>query len=512
VLSSGGPLVAWIPGPKQSPNKARRILAAAAVVYVALFILEARGTIAALFTPQRVTPANMWGPFVKGADCVGYYAWLRSPLISGGFHFDDEFAPTIARGPDSAAAFALTATGHLPNPWSVGPALAWAPAVITVHRALRGLGSSSPWPADGYSPPYQLAVGATTLALALLTLILAYRIGCRFAGPTAAAAAAALVTLGTSVVAYGAVEVSMAHGPATTALALFVFVWLRTFGSTHARRWVGLGCLLGLACLMRWQLLTFAVLPTLEAIWLATRADGWSARAGIAVRLAVAGLMCLVVFTPQLVAKQIVYGNPLGGLQAAAHNWLTPSFWAVLGSTDRSLFYWTPITLPGLVGLLYLAFRTRRPEVMILATAVAVQVYSMSALLGGDVFLGWSFGFRFLTETCVLMAPPIAVLLDRGDPQTVRRLAWGGGVLVGWNLLLLGVYRHCVGGAGGGDPAALLAMVGRYFVLRPLEASGMLAAASVLTFTLVAAFRDDLSQAADLCRVSTGNARGGRGV
>jgi hypothetical protein len=483
-----------LPAPKQGPNRAWRILAAAAVIHIALFVLEARGTFAALFTPQPVTPADMTGPFVTGADCMGYYAWLRSPLIDGDFHFDDEFAPTFARVPGSKPE--LTATGHLPNPWPVGPAITWAPAVVTVHLILSSLGRHSPWPTDGYSPPYQLAVGGTTLALALLTLVLAYRICRRFGSPTAAAAAAALITLGTPVVAYGAVQVSMAHGPATAALTLFVFVWLRTFGSSSPGRWVGLGALLGLVCLMRWQLSTFAVLPTLEAIWLATRADGWLARIGMAVRLLVAGLVSVVVFTPQCVAKQIVYGHPLGGLQRTAQNWLDPSLWTVLASTDRSLFYWTPITLPALAGLVYVLFRTRRPEVAILAAAVAVQIYTISALLGRDVYLGWSFGFRFLTETCVLMAPGIAVLFDRASTYTARRLAVGGSLLVGWNLILLGVYRHCVGGEQGGDPAAVFAVVGRYVVLRPLEGLGMLAATAWLTYTLVSALGRDRGDAA----------------
>jgi hypothetical protein len=471
-------------------------LAAAAVIHVALFVLELRGSFADLVAPRPVTPADRTGPFVKGADCMGYYAWLRSPLIDGDFHFDDEFAPTYARVPGGADAFPLTPTGHRPNPWPVGPALAWAPAVVTTHLTLSGLGRHSPWPADGYSPPYQLAVGGTTLALALLTLVLVYRIGRRFAGPSAAAAAAALVTLGTPVVAYGAVEVSGAHGPAAAALTLFVFVWLRTFGSLRPGRWVGLGGLLGLTCLMRWQLSTFALLPALEAVWLAARAHRPSAGIGIVARLAAAGLTAAVVFTPQLVVKQIVYGHPLGGMQQTAHNWLQPSLWAVLGSTDRSLFYWTPITLPALTGLVVLACRARGPALVILATAVAVQIYALSAMLGEQVYLGWSFGFRFLTETCALLAPGAAVLFDRAGPRTARRMAVGGGLLVGWNLLLLGVYRHCVGGAQGGSPAEVFAMVNRYFVIRPLEAVGMLAAAGWLMYTLAAAFAPPRSPAA----------------
>lgn len=473
--------------PARSPDRARRVLLAAAVVHVVLFGLESRATFADLLDPQPVTRADRTGPFVTGADCMGYYAWLRSPLIDGDFQFDDEFARTVARVP-SAEAFPLTATGHRGNHWPVGPAIVWAPAVVAVHLTLTGLGRHAPWPADGYSPPYQLAVGGTTLALALLALALTYRIGRRFAGPNAAAVAAALVTLGTPVVAYGAVQVSMAHGPATAALTVFAFVWLRTFGSTRPARWAGLGGLLGLTCLMRWQLATFAALPALEALWLAARAKGWPARLGVAARLAAAGLAAAVAFAPHFAAKQVVYGHPLGGLHHAARNWFDPSLWSVLGSTDRSLFYWTPVTLPAVAGLLYGAVRTRRPALAILAAAVAVQVYAVAALVGDFVYLGWSFGFRFLTETCALLAVGAAVLLDRAGPRAARGLALGGGLLVGWNLLLLGAYRYCIGGEHGADPAALLALAERYVVRRPADAIPVLAAAVWLTCNVVAAF------------------------
>ncbi len=474
-----------IPVPEQSPSRARQILIAAAVVHIALFVLEARGSFAALFATRTTPSSERAGPFAKGADCIGYYAWLRSLLIDGDFHFDDEYAPMFVSFPETKSSFPLTATGHLPNPWSVGPAIVWAPAVFTVHIILGGLGTHSPWPADGYSAPYQIAVGGTTLALALVTLVLGYWIARRFAGPTASAAAAATMTLGTTVVAYGAVEVSMAHGPAAAALALFAHIWLRTFGSLRPRRWIGLGCLLGLVCLMRWQLATFAALPTLEAIWLTTRVNDWSSRIGIAVRLVASGLSSMIVFAPQLLAMWIVYGHPLGGLHRTARNWLDPSLWAVLGAYDRSLFYWTPITLPAIAGLAHAAFRLRRPAMTILAAAVAIQIYAVAALLGLAVFLGWSFGFRFLTETCILLVPGAAYLIEMANSRARRWIAFGGGLLVGWNLILLGVYRYCVGGVLGGDPSTVLTLAERYIVRRPLDALGMMAAGVWLTYTLV---------------------------
>jgi hypothetical protein len=68
---------------------------------------------------------------------------------------------------------------------------------------------------------------------------------------------------------------------------------------------------------------------------------------------------------------------------------------------------------------------------------------------------------------------------------------------VGWNLLLLNVYRHG-GGGQGGDPAAVCAMVARDVRFQPMLALGMLSMAGWLTYTLVAAFRYDRDHAANL--------------
>jgi hypothetical protein len=433
----------------------------------------------------------MGGLIARGADNIGYYAWLRSPLIDGDFSFENDYAPLFTHCPATKGAIPLTNAGRRENHWPVGPALVWAPAVITVHSMLLALGPRSAWPADGYSPPYQLAVGITSLALALLTLLLAYRIARRIADPKAAAAAAALITLGTPVVVYGAVDVSMAHGPASAALALFAFFWLRTFGSMGAWRWFGIGCLLGATALMRWQLATYAVLPILEALWLTIRTPSWSVRIGIASRILIAGLAAVATFIPQLVAKQIVYGHPLGGLHDTAHNWLNPSLWPVLLSTDRSLFYWTPITLVAVVGLVYLIVLRRGAAMVMLAAGIAVQIYTLSALLGQNVFLGSSFGFRLLTETCVLMVPGVGVLVDRLGPRMCRRLVTIGAVLITWNFLLLGAYRRGVGDAAGGDPATMLAMVGLYLLHRPLEGIALCALGGWITKVLTSAFRPD---------------------
>ena len=188
-------------------------------------------------------------------------------------------------------------------------------------------------------------------------------------------------------------------------------------------------------------------------------------------------------------APYIGPGRPFGGFHKTAQNWLAPSLTRALFWADRGFFYWMPITLPALAGLTWAAVRLRRPALVMLAAGVAVQIYVLGALLGGEAFLGGAFGFRILTETCVLLAVGAAVFIDRAGRRVACWLLVGGGVLVLWNLLLLGVHRHGVGCYEGGSPAAAVAAVGKLVRLRPFEGVAALMAAGWLTFTMLAARR-----------------------
>src|SRR5437867_1653832 len=104
-------------------------------------------------------------PAVRG-DGVGYYAYLRSLLIEGRFDFREDWlaAPAIVRidyvdEAGNVRPEQFTRTGVLVNHWSIGPALLWAPAVVTVHVVVlgaRALGARVP--ADGLSWPYMIAM------------------------------------------------------------------------------------------------------------------------------------------------------------------------------------------------------------------------------------------------------------------------------------------------------------------------------------------------------------------
>src|SRR5262249_28269629 len=127
-----------------------------------------------------------------------------------------------------------------------------------------------------------------------------------------------------------------------------------------------------------------------------------------------------------MTAWHCVYGRWLVSPMPLGRNWLRPALWEVLASQDRSLFYWTPLCLLACVGYLY-SFRPRRrvadppaaaapPAAAppgLLAAAFLAQVYLLASIRGPQVALGAAYGFRQLTEAVVLLAPGLALLLDR---------------------------------------------------------------------------------------------------
>ena len=149
-----------------------------------------------------------------------------------------------------------------------------------------------------------------------------------------------------------------------------------------------------------------------------------------------------------------VYGHWLvAPVPQLARHWLHPSLWQILLSQDRSLFYWTPISLIACAGIVSLAFRPQEEPARLLLAGFAMQVYVLASLWGKGDFLSYTgnyagafmsraYGMRHLTEPLVTLAPGLAWLLDRASGLRFRMLAGLGFALVFWNLLLVLQYSY----------------------------------------------------------------------
>jgi hypothetical protein len=124
---------------------------------------------------------------------------------------------------------------------------------------------------------------------------------------------------------------------------------------------------------------------------------------------------------PQAVAYEVLYGH-LGPSPIVAHKmtWTAPYAWKVLASPHNGLFFWTPLALPALLGLVGLALgwvraplrRDVPPDAWIGALCllmVLTQIYvcgSFATWMGAG-----SFGQRRLVGLTVFWAVGLAALV-----------------------------------------------------------------------------------------------------
>ena len=111
-------------------------------------------------------------PWVRG-DGVGYYAFARAVFIQRNLDFTADYNAANASFRDArldengnAKPVFHTATNHLENHFSVGPAILWAPFLIIAHIGVlvaRALGSSVA--ADGFSAQARRPLPSFVLAM-----------------------------------------------------------------------------------------------------------------------------------------------------------------------------------------------------------------------------------------------------------------------------------------------------------------------------------------------------------
>lgn len=298
-------------------------------------------------------------PALQGNDDTGYYLWLRSAVIDGDFDFADDLAaaPTLRpEARDQWLGAPRTALGRVANKYPPGWAVATAPAFLVGHGIARLIGA----PADGWSPPYSIAIWLYHLALATLGVWLAYRVACRFVAKGWALIGVLTLWLASPLVYYHTGRISLVHGLLFTLIAAICH---HTFALREhpaaGWRWWALGGLGGLAVLTRGTAVCYLLFPAamLFPVWRK-------------LSLAERGKALLQAALPACAAAALLGGSiwvQHGRLWAEPYPgerffWLRPHLWEVFFSPFHGLFYWHPLLLLGLGGAAVGAWRGLLPR------------------------------------------------------------------------------------------------------------------------------------------------------
>ena len=417
-------------------------------------------------------------PLIHG-DGVTYFMYLDSVANDGDLDLSNQvarFAPAIVYP------FALSkVTGTPVTPFAFGSAILLAP-FYQIGRWLEPL-----VPALRAYPEHFTVVQGLSLAFSLMAALgahlyglaavgLAYRAARRIAPGWAAGLAAVCCLAGTPLLYYATVEPLDAHIYGAFALALAMWLAMRAYGSSATtRRAFTIGLALGLAVLVRWQLLLYALPTGLAIIWMAwqaglhsplslgearSRESRSSAHALVVALAMLAGLglycgLCALYFwrffgAPLLVPNDVITGRPF---VSAPLRYLPQ----VLLARQSGWLSWSPIAALGLAGLAGMAISCRghwRALAIAGLAGIALQVALNASI--DEWYAGWAFGQRRMAEAYPLLVVGVAWLAGRPRWGRVLAVAAIACALYGGLLLTAHLYyTHTSGNPAGGGLAEI---------------------------------------------------------
>jgi hypothetical protein len=386
-------------------------------------------------------------PWVRG-DGVGYYALARAPLIQHNLDFREDFlhanASLRARSLEPSGqineAF-LTPTGHISNHFSVGPAILWSPFLLVAHGGVlvaRAFGSAVA--ADGFSSPYRIAMALGTAFCGFLGLWIAFCLARIYVEETWALIATFAVWFATSLPVYMYFNPSWSHAHSAFVVALFVWYWHGTRESRSLLQWLVLGAIAGLMLNVYYPnamvMLGLLGIEALDAYATAFRGTSGT-KPGLGRLLlshamfAAVTLLCLL---PSFLTRAIIFGSPFasGYIPLSRWNWTSPSFVAVLFSSEHGLLSWTPLILLSFIGLAFFWRQVPRVGSAFLAAVIAFYYFIAS-------YPDWtgisSFGNRFFVSLTVFFVLGLAILLQHAASLFHRRSA-----AIGFSTLVIALF------------------------------------------------------------------------
>jgi hypothetical protein len=382
------------------------------------------------------------------SDEVEYFSYLRSLWFDHDVSFENEYRYFYEHGIAQSAAFHYTfleletPAGRRINYGTIGCAVLWSPFYATADiaaRAARAAGHSVA--VDGYSRPYVMAVAYGSAFYGFATIVLGIAAARLILGARTLGAGLA-VWAGTPILFYMYIAPPFSHACSAFAVALFVTVWLHVRKTWTLRGAVALGLSGAVVAMVREQDLLFTVAPAID--YLLTQARAWNESPGrrlTSLAAAAAGCVAFAIgYLPQVLAYEALNGGPRPSeLVMRKMNWTAPHALQVLASPEHGLFFWTPLAVLSLVGLVVLAARGDADRCRIgagLLLMVALQVYVSGAVESWTV--AGAFGQRRFVSITFLLVVGLAALCEAVPARAPRALLNVAiAACVWWNVALM---------------------------------------------------------------------------
>ena len=326
-------------------------------------------------------------------DGHGYYIYLRSLYFDHNLDFSNEIGRYDHLYGTDYLHQVRTALGRIGNPFAIGLGFFMLPFFL-LARAIDLLFIHDQSLLLGFSSIYQIFLGLNSVVYTSMGAVFLFLGLRRLFLHWIAWVSALFVVLCSPLLHYVIYEPLMSHGLSFLVCNLIFWYSIVVLQKGKVKRLdvLLLGIFTGIAVLVRWEHLIFALLP----IYVLFRKS--LSKTNALLFLFVVLLFCI----PQAVVWRYLFGSFLLIPQGDGFvNLVSTHFWSVLFSPYHGLFSWHPFLLFGLGGLL-VDWKNRRGLMCVFLLILFFEVYLHGSLR--DWWGGSAFGARKLCSTLFVFA------------------------------------------------------------------------------------------------------------
>ncbi len=382
-------------------------------------------------------------------DSDGYYVYLPATIIygdQGHLSFLDSIPPTFKNGAYrfGQGTYLVEATGNMCNKYTLGTAVFELPFFLLAHA---WCSLFSPSDADGYSPPYHLAIAISSAVWAWLGLLVLMRWLRRYLSDRATALSLLALGLGTNLFFYSSYASGMAHPHLFFLCAVLIERTAKWHSVPTWKAAFAIGLCIGLAALTRPTCVLFALIPLC-----------WRLKAGVEGESSVTlfrahGLHLLLALTiaticvlPQVLFWKVTSGHYLfysyGG---EGFDFADPHILEGLLGFRKGWFVYSPLVLLGIAGLILMS-RDLKARSYVLMAALFLIPFVFVTFSWQAWWYGGGFGSRVMIETLPVIALPLGILVQKCiDRSHTMALVLGVVVLLGIGLNLFQQWQYLHG-------------------------------------------------------------------
>ncbi|MCB9169020.1 MAG: hypothetical protein H6594_01555 [Flavobacteriales bacterium] len=339
-------------------------------------------------------------------DALGYYQYLPAVVL-----YRDIARQDWLEGIDSTyhlSGGSIYQVFDLPNgnratKYFCGIAIMQLPFFVVGHVIAGWTGH----PQDGFSIPYQWAIGISPIVYCILALFLWRQVLLRYFSDGVVALTIVLVVLATNAIQYISVDNAQTHGYLFALYALVLWATVRWHEKPGRGRAALIGATVGLATVAR---PTEAIMLFIPFFWgihdKSTARAKWALLRKHPDHVAFAVGSAFLAFLPMLIYWKVVTGSWVFDV-GSKWEFLDPH-WRVLFGGEKGWFIYTPVTVLFVAGLFFMKSRPWKRSVLVY---VLLNIWIVIAW--HDWRYGGSYSTRALVQSYPVLALPFAALLER---------------------------------------------------------------------------------------------------